>query len=319
MSADNRQSVKCSVVFLLDKENANFKTFYESVVNICSSRQDSFEVIIVANGTGGFLRELLEEELQAGKLKAIEMDSRTSKAICMKSVLKESSGQYILAFGSYQQLTAKSVENMLDTLDGETDIISPWRQNRFDPFFYKLQSNIFNAIIRRVAGSTLHDLSCNVSVFKREVLEQTDLYGNMYRFLPIYAAQKGFKCKEVKCEHYKEHGEPRSAKAGFYYLSVYMNRIIDMFTLYFNTSFAKKPLRFFMALGLSFFLIGLFIIAYIFIQKAVGHPMGNRPSLLLSNLFMVIGVQIASAGLLGEILVFIHGRKKKEYVIDKII
>ena len=320
MSADNRQSVKYSVVFLLDKENANFKIFYESVVNICTSRQDSFEVIIVANGTGGFLRELLEEELQAGKLKAIEMDSRTSKAICMKSVLKESSGQYILAFGAYQQLTNNSINKILDSIDNETDIISPWRLNRSDPFFYRLQSKIFNTAVRWIAGSTPHDLSCNVSVFRREVLEKTDLYGNMYRFLPIYAAQKGFSCKEVKCEHNKEHGEPRSAKAGFYHLFIYINRIIDMFTLYFNTSFSKKPLRFFIGLGALFIIVGILISLAILLKKmSYGYPVGDNPSLLLAAFFMLIGIQSASVGLLGEIIVFTYGRMKKDFVIEKII
>ena len=320
MSTGNKQSVKYSVVFLLDKENENFKSFYESVLNIFSDRQEPFEIIIVANGTGGFLRESFEEELLMDNLKAIEMDSRTSKAICMKSVLKESRGQYIFSFGSYQQITKASINKILDSIDDETDIISPWRLNRFDPFFYKLQSDIFNTVVRWITGSRLHDLSCNVSIFRRDVLEKTDLYGNMYRFLPIYAAQKGFKCKEVKCEHYKEHREPRSASAGFYYLSIYINRVIDVFTLYFNTSFSKKPLRFFIGLGGLFVFVGTLILIAILLKKmAYGYPVGGDPSLLLSAFFMLIGIQSASIGLLGEIIVFTYGRQKKEFVIEKII
>lgn len=320
MSIEEKKEIEYSVVFLLDKENTNFRAFYNLILDIFTSRHESYEVIIVANGTGGFLRKHFEGEIVSNDLKAIEMDSKTSKAVCMKSVLKESCGKYIVTFESYQQITRKSIEKLLDSIDDKTDIISPWRLNRSDAYFYKLQSDIFNTIVRWVSGSRLHDLSCNVSMFKRDVIEKTDLYGNMYRFLPIYAAQKGFKFKEVECEHYKEHGEPRSAKAGFYYFSVYLNRLIDIFTLYFNTSFSKKPLRFFIGLGSSFVFIGVFFAAYILFEKAAyGYSVGDNPSLLLSAFFMLIGIQSASVGLLGEIIVFTYGRKKKEYVIEKII
>jgi len=154
-----------------------------------------------------------------------------------------------------------------------------------------------------------------VRVFRREVLEETKIYGNMYRFLPIVAARKGFKTTEVNCEHYQERG-----KTGFYGLSAYITRFIDIFTLYFNTRFTKKPLRFFNSIGLGFFLVGLFITSYIFVQKfSMGRPIGDRPMLLLAIFFMVLGVQAASVGLLGEIIAFIHGRHRKEYTIEKII
>jgi len=153
-----------------------------------------------------------------------------------------------------------------------------------------------------------------VKVFKREVLEETDFCGNMYRFLPIVAARKGFKNKEIKCEHYEERG-----KKGFYSLSEYFERLIDIFTLYFNTRFSKKPLRFFSTIGAVFILIGLFITSFVLYQKIFfGYPIGDRPVLLLAILFMVIGTQAASVGLLGEIIAFTHGRARKEYTIEKI-
>ncbi len=135
----------------------------------------------------------------------------------------------------------------------------------------------------------------------------------MYRFLSIVAARKGFKSKEVKCEHYQERG-----RTGFYSLPAYVERIIDIFTLYFNTRFTRKPLRFFSGLGAVFLVIGLLITSYVFVQKIfMGLPIGDRPLLLLAILFMVLGVQAASVGLLGEIIAFTHGRSSKEYNIEK--
>jgi len=135
----------------------------------------------------------------------------------------------------------------------------------------------------------------------------------MYRFLPIVAVRKGFKTKEVKCEHYQERG-----KTGFYGFSEYVTRLIDIFTLYFNTRFTRKPLRFFSSIGLGFLLIGLLITSSIFAQKFfMGLPIGDRPILLLAIFFIVLGIQAASVGLLGEIIAFTQGRHKKEYTIEK--
>jgi len=202
---------------------------------------------------------------------------------------------------------------LLDALDHECDIITPWRQHRVDPPFNQFQSKVFNTLVRKITKSDFHDLSCTVKIFRREVLEKTEIYGNMYRFLPIVASRKGFKTKEAKCEHYQERG-----KTGFYSVPDYITRLLDVFTLYFNTRFTKKPLRFFSSMGLGFLLIGLFITSYVFVQKFfMGIAVGDRPILLLAIFFMVLGVQAASVGLLGEVIVFIHGRQKKEYTIER--
>jgi hypothetical protein len=146
-------------------------------------------------------------------------------------------------------------------------------------------------------------------------MEEILLYGNMYRFLPIVAAQKGFNCKEIKCEHYQELG-----KKGFYRISEYVSRIIDIMTLYFNTGFSKKPLRFFSTIGAGFVAVAVIILFYIFGQKLLfNYPIGNRGELLLALLFMVLGIQTASFGLLGEIITFTHSHGRHDYIVEKII
>lgn len=270
----------------------------------------------MANGTGGFLRnQLAKFQGLNHRFKAFEFNTKTTQAVCLAAGLKESNGEVIIACGSYQQITNDSFNQLLDNMDVNTDIISPWRQDRVDPLFNQFQSKIFNTLVRTLIKSDLHDFSCTVKIIRRDVLEEIKIYGNMYRFLPVVAAQKGFKTKEIKCQHFQERG-----KTGFYNLSDYVTRLIDIFTLFFNTRFIKKPLRFFSAIGMGFLLVGLFIAAYVITQKFfLGHPVGNRPALLLAIFFMVLGVQAASVGLLGEIIAFTHGRHKKEYTIEKVI
>jgi len=306
--------IKYSIIVLLEEEHQDFASFIRNLHTIFSSRKGSFEIIIMANGIGGFLRSQLTE-LQAlnHRLKAFEFNTKTTQAVCLKTALNESSGNILVVCGPYQQITSESLSQLLDSLDDKTDIISPWRRHRVDPSFSQFQSRLFNFLVRKLVKSDLHDLSCAVKICRRKVLEETKIYSNMYRFLPIVAAGKGFKTIEVKCEHYQERG-----KTGFYTVSDYITRIIDIFTLYFNTRFTRKPLRFFSSIGLGFLLMGFLATAYVFVQRFfVGHPIGDRPLLFVALCFLVLGVQAASVGLLGEIIVFTHGRQREEYTVEK--
>lgn len=311
------KKIKYSVIFLLEEPHRDFPQFVKNMQAILSAKDECFETIIMANGTGKFLRNALEK-LRNSKftLKAYEFYVKTSQAVCLLSGIRESQGQVIVVCGSYQQIANESFNNLLETLDDKTDIISPWRYHRVDSRFRQLRSYIFNALVRMITKSNLHDLNCTVKVTRREVLEGVKLYGNMYRYLPILAIQKGFKTKEVPCDHYQEYG----GKTGLRNLHEYLTRAVDMLTIYFNLRFIRKPLRFFSSVGMIFLLLGIFLGGYIFIERfTLGALAGNRPLLLLAIFLMVMGVQIASVGLLGEIVAFTHGRNKKDYTIEKVI
>jgi hypothetical protein len=311
------KKIKYSVIFLLEEPHRDFPQFVKNMHAILSARDESFEILIMANGTGRFLRKTIERfENSKLRLKAYEFYVKTTQAVCLLSGIRESRGEVIVVCGSYPQIANESFKNLLESLDDETDIISPWRYHRVDSRFRQLRSYIFNALVRTITKSNLHDLNCTVKVTRREVLEEIKLYGNMYRYLPILAIQKGFKIKEVRCEHHQEYG----GKTGLSNLHEYLTRAVDMLTIYFNIRFLRKPLRFFSAIGMIFLLLGIFLGGFIFIERfTMGALAGNRPLLLLAIFLMVMGVQIASVGLLGEIVAFTRGRNKKDYTIEKII
>ena len=305
------------IVFLeLDEMHKGSVQFIQNLHELFSNRQEPFEIIVITNGVGEFLKDkLMAFLIRHNTIKTLEFNTKTTQAVCLKAALEETSGEIMVVCGSYQQITNNSLLELLDSLDSKTDIVTPWRQHRVDSVLNQFQSKLFNALVRKLTASSYHDTSCTVKVFRREVLEDVEIYGNMYRFLPILADQRGFKTKEIKCEHYQQHG-----KSTFYGLPQYINIFIDIFTLYFNTWFTRKPLRFFSTIGLIFMLAGLLITAFIFVERfLMNHLIGDRPFLLLAIFFMVLGVQAASVGLLGEIIAFIHGRHRKEYTIEKII
>jgi hypothetical protein len=309
--------IKYSVVFLLEEPHRDFRQFVKNMHAILSTRDDSFEMLILANGTGRFLRNTLEKFKDSKlDLKAYEFYLKTTQAVCLRSGIRESRGEFIVVCGSYQQIANESFKNLLDSLDDKTDIINPWRYHRVDSRFRQLRSYIFNALVRMITKSNLHDLNCTIKVARREVFEGIKLYGNMYRYLPILASQKGFTTKEVRCDHYQERG----GKQGLSNLREYLARVVDMLTIYFNIRFVRKPLRFFSTIGMIFLLLGIFLSGFIFFERfTMGALTGNRPILLLAIFLMVMGVQIAGVGLLGEIVVFTHGRNKKDYTIEKVI
>lgn len=308
--------VDVSVVVLLEEEALNFREYLRLLTHIFAKRANSFEIIIVSNGFESFLRS--QSSAISGNpclVRAFAFPSPVAQAVCVRAALKELMGDVVLLCGSYQQITSNAFNVMLDALDEETDLVCAWRQQRVDPGLNQLQSRFFNTLVRVVTKTDLHDLSCTTRVVRRSVLDELSLYGNMYRFLPVLAMQKGFRVKEVVTEHYQERGA-----TGFYHLSEYFTRIVDVVTLFFNSRFSKKPLRFFSAVGSVFIVLGFLMFFWVFGQKILyDDPIGNDPYLLIASLSMVAGIQAAGIGLLGEIITFTLSRKKKGYVIEKII
>lgn len=303
-----------SIIVLLEEDSPDFAAFVRGLHETVSARKRPFEILIVANGTEGLLRNVAPEfkELLAD-IKLFSLNRRTSQAVCLRAAAKEVRGDILVICGSYLQLTLDSLSRCLDELDAETDVVSPWRRKRVDPTFNQFQSRVFNRMVRWATGSAFNDLSCTVKIIRRDVFDEIDLYGNLYRFLPVLAERRGFSVKEVACEHYQERG-----KTGFYGFLDYFERIVDILTLYLTSRFLRKPLRFFGAVGMGFVGMGAALLLYLFMQRVFGiNPLGERPVLLLiSVLLLVLGGQSASVGLIGEILAFTQGRNIKEYAVS---
>lgn len=305
-----------SIIMLLQHVYHDTGQFIQSLYDLFADLPKPFEILVVSNGIPGGVGAAFQQEFfRHPEARYIEFKSKTSPSVCLKAAVRESRGDIVIVCDSYQQITHKALIRLIDNLDGDTGLVAPYRKNRVDGWLNQIESRMFNWIIRKIVPTNSHDLSCTVKVFRREVLEQIEFYGNMFSFLPILAEERGFKTREVECDHYQQRGI-----SGIYSLSYYLTVLIDIVTLYFNVRFSRKPLRFFSAIGLLFIISGFLMIVIVFAQKFVlGYPIGDRPALLLSMLLMVMGVQAAGIGLLGEIVAFTHGRHRKQYSIGKII
>jgi hypothetical protein len=304
-----------SIIVLLAEKSPDFPQYIRMIGDLFQRRSSSFEFIIIANGEEGFLKSQLKALPNDLNIKAFSFPTRVAHAVCVRTALKEARSEVLVMCGSYSQITAESMDALLDEFDADVDLVCPWRRHRVDAPFKQLQSRIFTAIIVDITGSKLHDLNCNPRILRRQVLETVRLYGNLYRFLPILALQKGYRVREVVCKHAQERGQ-----AGLYRFSEYLERLMDIPRLYFNTRFSRKPLRFFSTVGAALMAIGGLIGLWVIAQKIFAEvAIGNSPALIAAVILMVAGVSTAGLGLLGEIIAFTHGRQIKEYTIEKII
>jgi hypothetical protein len=308
--------MKYSIIFLLIFENENLAEFVSDVESRFRELNEDYEILIIRNGLGGISEKMKNRLAQISpNLRLFHLPTETTEALCLSVGFHESRGETIIAYGSFQQVSTESIIHMVNTLDERTDLVTPCRQNRLDSRFNQFQSKIYNWLIRTFIKSKFNDIGCKVKVFKRRVLEEVALYGNMYSFLPILAQEKGFHVKEFNCDHYRDHKE-----SGLRRLNLYFTYLLDILTLFFNARFNRKPLRFFSSVGVIFLVLGILIFSYVFLEKMIfGTLIGERPVLLLSLLFAVLGIQAASVGLLGEIIAFVYGRHRKEYTIDRVI
>lgn len=314
MMKEQNNNFKYSAIIIIEEGYEGFIQVVSTICDIFRSRNDSFEILIIANENEDQIKEELRKIKEcSSNMKLIVLGRNASNSVCRNAGIKLSRGEILLFCETYQQITKESFVRLIDSLDSNTDAVCPWRQNRVDSLFNQFQSKVFNYLLQVLTRTKFNDLGCKVKLFRKKIFEDIPVYGNLYRFLPVLVEKNGYKVKEIKCDHFQQIG-----KTGLRRPSRYLSLIVDCLTLYFNLWFAKKPLRFFGSVGAFFLVLGLVAITYIFLQRILGgQAIGGRPLLLVALISMVIGVQTTTVGLLGEIIAFTHGRSRKGYHVER--
>lgn len=275
----------------------------------------SFECIFVQSFQNSQMTDKLKAIMQKHpNISVLLLRSSLTEADAFSIGVQHASGKLIFTLPVYHQIDHEGLNQVFEPIEKKYDLVACYRYPRKDSWLNQLESRIFNGLIRRLLNVQLNDLGCGVMLMTREVAESLDLYGDLFRFLPVLALRQGFRVGEIKVTHL-----PRRKKSGVYGLGVYLRRLLDIFTLFFIVKFTKKPLRFFGLAGALFFFIGVLINVYLAVDRLLGHALANRPMLVLGVVSMVLGIQLLSIGLIGELIIFIHARKLKEYKIERII
>ena len=185
------------------------------------------------------------------------------------------------------------------------DVVCGWKQNRQDSVDRVIGSHLFNAGIRLLTGLKLHDMNCGMKAYHRRVVQELRLYGEMHRFIPVIARNRGFTFNEIPITHFaRKHGRSR------YGWSRSLSGLFDLITLLMLGRYTHKPLHFFGLVGMTSTTIGMLIVLFLSINWFQGEWIGNRPLFLVGIFFLLTGMQFIFFGLLAELMIFVSARRE---------
>ena len=294
---------------------------YEDLGEICQELRRvlgplvaRYEVIFVDDATGVETRQILGVVADRfPEARVIRLQRQMGEATALAICAQVARGEIVVTLDPYLHVSLRELPKLLAPLSDGMDLVCAWRHPRAEVGLSVLASRSFNAVARWLTGVRVHDLNCRTRAMRREVLTDMPIYGDLHRFIPVFASRRGYRWCEVQVPQ-----QPGKQELGVWDPRSYIRRLLDQVTLAFLTRFVKRPLHFFGLVGLVSFAAGVAITGSLAYTKLVlGTAIGHRPMLLLGILLLVMGIQIASIGLLGELMIFTHARDLKDYVIHR--
>jgi hypothetical protein len=306
-----------TVVVPIDSPDAEVEQVVAAFAGQLERLGKSWECILVFDGVRGkaWERASALEARYPDQLRKLHFARHFGESECLKSAREIARGAVLFTTPQYVQVDPIEIGEFLAELDAGADMVVPWRKGRIDPWLNQLQSASFNWLMRKINKSSFHDLNCYFRAFKRERIAEIELYGDMYRFLPMIAQREGLVVREREVRHLKEWG-----RAGFFGVGVYARRFLDVVGVVFLTRFRIKPLRFFGSVGLALSLVGGMILAYTIVNRVLtpNYGLQNKPAFLLGLMLFSLGVQVIGFGLVGEIIIYYtQTRNLREYRIGR--
>jgi glycosyltransferase involved in cell wall biosynthesis len=306
-----------SIVIPVLNEEANLKPLYSELREALEALGRSYEIVFVDDGsTDGSAQALAELHETGERVKVVEFRRNFGKTAALTAGFRLSQGQILITMDADLQDDPAEIGVLLGKLEEGYDLVAAWRFERRDPLSKTLPSRIFNWTVASLTGVRLHDFNCGFKAYRRPVTEEVKLYGELHRFVPVLAFLKGFRIAEVKVVH-----RPRRAGRSKYGNIGRLGRgLLDFLTVIFLTTYLKRPLHLFGTAGIAIFLAGFVINTYLaYLRFFLDQAIGTRPLLLLGILAMLIGLQMISMGLLGEMLRNLTFRPEEEYSIRRVL
>lgn len=298
-----------SIIIPVKDEANNIAPLIQSIV---TNLEEEHEIIFIDDGsTDNTLKNILAARKVLPQVKVIVFQKNFGKAAGLSAGFDKAKGEIIITMDGDLQDEPFELSRFIEKIREGYDLVSGWKFERKDPLAKTLPSKFFNWLTSFLTGIKIHDFNCGYKAYRKPVVENIQLYGELHRYVPVLAGMKGFKIGEIKVKHNKRvHG---SSKYG---VSRLFKGFFDLITVSYLQRYYKRPLHFFGIIGAVSFLFGIIGGVYLIILKIMGALIGDRPLLILVVLLMVLGTQFISLGLLAEMV--IKNSPEKEYVIREV-
>jgi glycosyltransferase involved in cell wall biosynthesis len=308
-----------SVVVPLYNERDNLAPLHGELDQVLRGLNRSYEILFVDDGSIDGSAEVLREikAADAAHVRVLRLARNTGQTAALACGLHRATGDVVVAIDADGENDPADIPKLIAKLDEGYDLASGWRVARWrdSPLTRRLPSSVANMLISRLTGVVMHDYGCTLKAYRRELAQSLMLYGEMHRFVPAIAAEQGARIAEVEVNF-------RSRRAGRskYGPGRIIRTILDLMTVRFLSGYATRPIQVFGLIGLIMGGLGAAWTAILVFEKIVlGQMLGNRPALWLAVLLVVVGVQLVSLGLIGEMLArtYHESQGKPVYVIKE--
>lgn len=307
-----------SIIIPVYNEAENLRLLHPRLTQVLDNLNKEYELIYVDDSSTDNSYKLLQGFTQSNtKVKIIRLVRNFGQTLAIQSGIDHSKGDILIFMDADLQNDPADIPKLLFKMEEGYDVVSGWRRHRKDSLLNKkIPSFIGNSIISFLFGVKLHDLGCALKVYKREIISNIRLYGEIHRLLPLCAAMNGASIAEVEVSH-----NPRLAGKTHYGWSRVFKVSLDLITLRFFETYSTKPIYFFGGVGIGLLILGTAIGIIVIIRRILFKGIWISPLLFISLLFVTMGIQCILMGLLSEVVIRIYYKSQSEdsYLIKDIL
>lgn len=313
--------MQISIVIPLLNEEESLAELYQWLTKVLTLNRFSYEIIFVDDGsTDGSWQVIMQLAEKDAQVRGIRFLRNYGKSQALHAGFKAAEGEVVITMDADLQDSPDEIPALYEMITKDNyDLVSGWKKKRYDSVLAKnLPSKLFNWAARKTSGLTLHDFNCGLKAYKKDVIKNVEVSGEMHRYIPVLAKNAGFnRITEKVVQH-----QARKYGVTKFGMSRFINGFLDLITISFLSHFGKRPMHFFGALGVLMFFIGFLFSAYLGIDKLFINPNGrliaDRPQFYLALTTMLIGTQFFIAGFLGEIILKTKNNEER-YKISELV
>ncbi|NTU55778.1 MAG: glycosyltransferase family 2 protein [Anaerolineales bacterium] len=309
-----------SLVVPVYNEKDNLSLLMDAIEAALAPIDKTWEVVFVDDGSRDGSLDVLTElaEKYPDHVRVVVFRRNFGQTAAIAAGIDHSDGSIVVLLDADMQNDPADIPMLLAKLDEGYDLVSGWRKDRKDNRFTRtIPSNMANGLISWATGVHLHDYGCTLKAYRRQALEGFRLYGEMHRFIPVFAHSVGAKIAELPVRHH-----PRKFGVAKYGLERTVKVVLDLFTVKFLLDFSHKPMRLFGGTGVSLIAISAFLLAYLFIRKVFFFvPVLTSPFFQISVMLLILGFQSILMGLIAELLArtYHESQSKPTYTIRAVL